>query len=163
VIFCVCSFSAKVAKYPGHDSEYTVIEKGNIRYDAEGMVLHDGGSRYSGERGPVAYPAQSGLWLFLTKATRASQNQERVRKMGRTNHLDVYLHLPDSKPGRENAMKARSESHHSHIDGLCFAYRTWSCLGRTRSPAYSRRCRIRSSMFERWYRSCSLISRKPML
>lgn len=41
------------------------------------------------------------------KATEASQNVEREKKQGRTDHMDVYLHLTNSKPGRENAMKIR--------------------------------------------------------
>lgn len=42
----------------------TVVEKGNIRYDAECMILHDRGSRYSGEQAMLHAPLKADYGNF---------------------------------------------------------------------------------------------------
>jgi hypothetical protein len=41
-----------------------MIEKGNIRYDAECVIFHDGGSRYSGEEALLHTPLEADYGYF---------------------------------------------------------------------------------------------------
>jgi hypothetical protein len=109
-----------------------VIKKGNIRYDAKSMILHDSGSRYSGEEALLHTPLKADYGYFWRRLP--GQSKTGMGKKGYIDQFDVYLHLSDSKPGRENAMKITISRVTRTLMNLF--HTKWSCLGRTRSPAY---------------------------
>ena len=85
------------------------------------MVLHDRRSRYSGEEAVLHTPLKADYGYFRRRLPRLVKNTEKEKKMRRTNHLDVYLHLTDSKPGHEDAMKAKMSR--IAVYGTCFSYK----------------------------------------
>lgn len=86
------------------------------------------------ERRPCCTPRSKRIMAIFDEGYQANKKTGKGEK-GHANHFDVYLHLSDSKPGRENAMRVRiSPITRTFMDSF---HTKWSCLGRTRSPAYS--------------------------
>lgn len=59
------------------------------------------------EKRPCCIPRSKRIMAIFDEGYLAQSKSRKGVKMGRTNHLDVYLHLTDSKPGHKNSMKVR--------------------------------------------------------